>query len=303
MDKSALPTTKMVSAYWLPDVGIGPATGPPPVLPGKQTVVVPLTDILNYTRPDGSPQINVINLMGATFTKNMNFDPPYLDFAPNLQTVLNDADYKQLQARGIKVVLTILGNGGLGWSSIPQAKIQPFVDYLNQTFIAGGYLLDGIDIDNEYAQFGSNLAETVKAMYNTFAPGTIISKALFADLGEIPAIKDYLTFGGIMYYGNSAQMLEYYYNQYKSQGMTNAQLSIGVNAGPVAQGGSFTSLQTVRDLTNWQPSDGEKRGMMVWSFSQDIQQFTANPQNQVSLQFPNAQDHAWQRTIIEAMTK
>ncbi|SDN11992.1 hypothetical protein [Kriegella aquimaris] len=71
MNKLNLPITKMVSAYWLPEVGIGPAAPPPPALTGNQTVVVPLTDILNYTRADGSPQINVIDLMGRHLPKDI----------------------------------------------------------------------------------------------------------------------------------------------------------------------------------------------------------------------------------------
>jgi hypothetical protein len=41
--------------------------------------------------------------------------------------------------------------------------------------------------------------------------------------------------------------------------------------------------------------------MMVWTFSQDIQQFTADPQNQPGLMFPNAGDHSWQQAIVAAM--
>ncbi|SDN11964.1 hypothetical protein [Kriegella aquimaris] len=45
-------------------------------------------------------------------------------------------------------------------------------------------------------------------MYETFTVGTIITKALFAEISEIPALKDYLTFGGIMNYGDDASDLE-----------------------------------------------------------------------------------------------
>ncbi|SDN11934.1 hypothetical protein [Kriegella aquimaris] len=81
--------------------------------------------------------------------------------------------------------------------------------------------------------------------------------------------------------------------------MTNEQLSIGVNVGPIGHGSSFTSVNTTKELTNWQPTGSEKERMMVWSFSQDIQQFTSYPQNLVGLQWPNKNDNEWQRTIIE----
>lgn len=302
MTKSNLPSSKVLAVYWLPSVGIGPATSPPPVLPGKQTVHVPLTDVLNYTRPDGTPQISVVNLTGANFTKSTTFQPPYLDINPELQKVLSDGSVQQLQQAGIKVVLTIMGGGGtFGWSSIPANQVQTFVDYLNATFLdqKSGYGLDGIDVDDEYAQSGDTLVDTIKAMRMTFDADKIVSKALWNDLNVIPQIKNYLTYGGIMNYGDSASYLESVYTSYINQGMANHQLMIGVNAGPVAQAqGNFTSVKTTEELATWQPSGGEKLGMMIWTFSQDIQQFTAYPQNQVSLQFPNAADHQWQQSII-----
>jgi len=294
---------QMLAAYWLPSVGIGAATPPPPVLPGPQTVVVPVTDVLNYQRSDGSPQIDVINLMGCSFTMPDVFPDPWLDFDPALLALLTDGSVQRLQAAGIQVCLTITGAQyqSVGWSNIPANLIQPFVDYLNAE-ILGTYGLDGIDIDDEYSRSGgTTLAQTVRAMRETFPSAKIVSKALFSDEGVIPDIHEYLTFGGIMYYGDNAQWLEQSFNNYVSLGMTPDQLTIGVNAGPVGHGSSFTSIATARQLTVWQPTSGLKLGMMIWSFSQDIQQFTAWPQNQQSLAFPDPGDHSWQQAIIQAM--
>ncbi|HEV2816577.1 MAG TPA: hypothetical protein VGW40_05080 [Allosphingosinicella sp.] len=297
-------TSDMVAAYWLPSVGIGPASGPPPVLPGKQNVVVPLTDVLNYCRSDGTPQIDVINLMGCTFNAPDDFANQYLLFDDNLTAALNDGSVARLQAAGISVVLTIIGSGGtsVGWSSVPADQLDGFVDYLNTGILGSdGLNLDGIDVDDEYAIVGDTLPQTLAAMRAAFPAEKIISKALWDDQELIPAIKDSLTFGGIMYYGDFAGGLEQIFDNYVQLGMRPDQMTIGVNAGPVAQGGSFTSIPTVQALTAWQPAGGPKLGMMVWSFSQDIQQFTADPQNQVALAFPNAGDHQWQQVIITAM--
>jgi hypothetical protein len=76
---------------------------------------------------------------------------------------------------------------------------------------------------------------------------------------------------------------------------------IGVNAGPIPQGGSFTSIATAAQIAAWQPVSGQKMGMMVWSFSQDIQQFTGFPQNQPQLMFPNPEDHTWQRVMASVL--
>lgn len=296
----------MLAAYWLPSVGIGAAEGPPPVLPGDQTVIVPLLDLLNYRRSDGSLQIDVINLFGCRFNTPDKFPQQYLVFDDNLKRVLTDGTVARLQQAGMKVVLTIVGFDykTVGWSSIPTALIGPFVGYLNQEMLdVGGFNLDGIDIDDEYSIRGENLVETVQTMYRRFPSDKIISKALFDDLAVIPDIAGYLTFGGIMNYGDSAPNLQAIFWKYVEKGMRPDQLTIGVNAGPVAQSrGNFTSIETARTLAQWQPAGGGlKLGMMVWSFSQDIQQFTAYPQNQVALAFPNVADHAWQRAIIEVM--
>ena len=132
-----LPSQDMLAVYWLPSVGIGAASPPPPVLPGPQTVVVPVTDILNYKRNDGSPQVNAVNLWGATFTNSQTFEPPYVNFDPSLMTILTNGTVQTLQAAGINVVLTIVGgNGPFGWSSIPQDQVQNFVNYLNTDILA-----------------------------------------------------------------------------------------------------------------------------------------------------------------------
>ena len=99
----------MLAAYWLPSVGIGPANGPPSVLPGMQTVVVPITDLLKYRRKDGSPQVDVINLMGCSFNTPEKFSKQYLVFEDNLISALTDGSVQKLQSAGVKVVLTILG--------------------------------------------------------------------------------------------------------------------------------------------------------------------------------------------------
>lgn len=303
--KKSLPKN-LVNAYWLPEVGIGPAQPGPGIMPGKQTVHVPLSDLLNYKNPDGSPQINVINLFGATFTDPSDFsEGKYIDLNPILMQELNSGIVPKLQAFGINVVLTIVGAGGtsVGWSTIPENEIQGFVKFLNDKVLHSGMNLDGIDIDDEYAAGApyNTLTQTVKAMRSTFGPDKIISKALWADVPKVKEIKDYLSFGATMAYGNYLEGFTNNYQLYRELGFKNEQLLIGVNAGPVAQGGSFTSLEVVKQVTQWQPRDGQKRGMMVWSFSQDIQQFTANPQNQIALKYPNPNDHEWQKTIVANM--
>jgi hypothetical protein len=282
---------QMLFAYWLPTVGIGSGTT-------KQDVHVPLTDVLNYRRSDGTLQIDVVNLMGCTFLDTGGYP---LNFDPLLQTALTDGSVQQLQQAGIKVLLTIQGSGeSFGWGSFQNAQLPGFVDYLNMQILGtGGLGLDGIDIDNEWPATNDNLIATVQAMRQGMPADKAISKALWQDEYQIPQLAGLLTWGGIMYYGDDAPSLEQSFDTYVQQGMQPSQLTIGVNAGPIAQGGGFTSIGTAQTLAAWQPASGDKLGMMLWTFSQDIQQFTADPQNQPNLMWRNSGDHSWQQAIIE----
>lgn len=290
-------TRQNIAVYWLPTVGIGPRGS-------MQYVHVPLTDVLNYRRADGSLQVDIVNLWGCTF--NPDFGPgQYLAFDPLLESALSGGEVRQLQEAGVKVVLTIVGSGGeegFGWGSIPSDQQADFVSYLTGTILsADGLGLDGIDIDDEYPSGDQAIVPVVQALAAALPPGKVLSKALFADSWYISQIASCLSYGAIMTYGDSASGLEAQFGDYVTEGFSPGKLMIGVNAGPVAQGGSFTSVGTAEALAGWQPDGGTKMGMMVWSFSQDIQQFTANPQNQPDLMFPNAEDHEWQRAMSAVM--
>ncbi|MBV8685199.1 MAG: hypothetical protein JOZ90_13890 [Alphaproteobacteria bacterium] len=265
-------------------------------------VHVPLLDILNYKRADGSLQVDVVNLWGASFTLPSVFPTIPLALDPDLEKALTDGSVQKLQAAGVKVVLTIAGSGGnsVGWDSVPAASIYPFAKYLDETILGeAGYGLDGVDIDAEYARQGTGtLPAVVRAMRETFPSTKIISKALWSDLGIIREIAPDLSFGSIMTYGDDAGGLESIFNSYVEHGMAPEKMAIGVSAGPVGHGPQFTSIPTAQALAGWQPANGRKMGMMVWSFSQDIQQFTAWPQNQPDKTFPNPDDHSVQRAII-----
>ncbi|ROQ73371.1 glycosyl hydrolase family 18 (putative chitinase) [Streptomyces sp. CEV 2-1] len=76
----------------------------------------------------------------------------------NVQRVLDDAatEIRPLQQKGIKVVLSVLGNHqGAGFANLPsQQEASVFAKQLSDT--VAKYGLDGIDFDDEYAEYGNN---------------------------------------------------------------------------------------------------------------------------------------------------
>jgi hypothetical protein len=111
-----------------------------------------------YKLSNGKPLFNI----GIIFAANINYDTTakaaVLHYNEQLTRVLeNAATYiKPVQAKGIKVLLSILGNHqGAGISNFPtQAAATAFARQLCAAVTAYG--LDGIDFDDEYAEYGTN---------------------------------------------------------------------------------------------------------------------------------------------------
>lgn len=94
------------------------------------------------------------------FAANINYDgqKAVLYNNPQVQTTLNEVNtrVRPLQAKGIKVLLSILGNHqGAGICNFQSyAEADAFAKQLADTVYQYG--LDGIDFDDEYAQYGTN---------------------------------------------------------------------------------------------------------------------------------------------------
>ncbi|WBQ05757.1 endo-beta-N-acetylglucosaminidase H [Kribbella sp. CA-293567] len=110
-----------------------------------------------YTLAQGGAQVIDVAVI---FAANINYDgtKAYLHFNENVQNVLDNVatQVRPLQQKGIKVLLSILGNHeGAGFANFPtkaaaEAFAQQLADAVNR------YGLDGIDFDDEYAEYGKN---------------------------------------------------------------------------------------------------------------------------------------------------
>jgi len=176
---------------------------------------------------------NVFDI-GIIFAANINYDgtSAYLYFNPQVQAALDNAatQIAPLQAKGIKVLLSILGNHqGAGFANFPdQQAATAFAAQLANAVTTYG--LDGIDFDDEYADYGTNgtpqpnawsFPYLVQALRNDL-PNKIIS------LYFIGPSSTSLSYNGIVV----GDLLNYSWNPYYDSwivptvpGMTQAQLA------------------------------------------------------------------------------
>lgn len=293
---STLPSQGATAVYWIPDVGIGPPDA-------MKHVQIPLRDLTSW-RP------NIVFLFCATFTSPdaISIDP---DIVPQM------ADVKKLQDYGMKVLLSIKGAKGIGWDNDRNhwafAKmVRAWID---------GYGLDGIDIDNEDGPTANvqNFMNTAGSLREALS-GKLLTKALWSD---IPPSTDYfntpvgpglpnagkrlaqlLDLGCNMAYGHNYDKQIHDLRDYNKAGLQWNQLMIGVQAGP-PDDDWMTKIDVTYQLSKWSvaPQSPAKdippiRGMMLFTHTQDIQQFTFRKQNDPAHMYPNPNDHQWFRTIV-----
>jgi hypothetical protein len=117
-----------------------------------------IRNVGNYTLSTGEQLFDVAIIFAANINYNTTTQKAELFFNPQVTNVLSNAStyIQPLQAKGIKVMLSILGNHqGAGITNFPtQAAAQDFAQLLSNAVTTYG--LDGIDFDDEYADYGTN---------------------------------------------------------------------------------------------------------------------------------------------------
>ncbi|MBN0047154.1 chitinase [Streptomyces actuosus] len=118
-----------------------------------------ILNVGKYTLAEGGG--NAFDI-AVIFAANINYDTStktaYLYFNENVQRVLDNAatQIRPLQQQGIKVVLSVLGNHqGAGFANFTsQQAASAFAEEMSDA--VAQYGLDGIDFDDEYAEYGRN---------------------------------------------------------------------------------------------------------------------------------------------------
>jgi hypothetical protein len=215
-----------------------------------------ITSVGNYTLASNGANVFDIAII---FAANINYNgtSAYLSFNPQVQAVLDNAatEIAPLQAKGIKVLLSVLGNHqGAGFANFPdQASAAAFAKQLSNA--VSTYGLDGIDFDDEYADYGTNgtpqpnaysFPYLVQALRNDM-PNKIIS------LYFIGPSSTSLSYGGI----NVGSLIDYSWNPYYGTwgvpdvpGLANSHLA------PAAIDIQSTSSSTAASLAQQTVSSG-----------------------------------------------
>lgn len=180
--------------------------------------------------------------MASIFAANINGDAPnhpviYLN--PQVKRTLASGQVEALHKKGIKVLVTLLGNHeNAGWSCMTdEAAATKFAN--DVVAFVNKYQLDGIDIDDEYSKCATNNTSMImmaRAIKNHPSfKGKLLTKALFLDSMYFEAtykgkhLSDYLDYGWEMTYFNGDLMQRI--RKYVQYGMKPSQLMIGGWAG------------------------------------------------------------------------
>ncbi|MDQ4109991.1 MAG: glycosyl hydrolase family 18 protein [Actinomycetota bacterium] len=158
---------------------------------------------------------NVFDI-GLIFAANINYDGQraYLYNNPQVQAQLDAADVhiRPAQAKGIKILLSVLGNHqGAGFANFPdRAAAEAFADQLAD--VVNRYGLDGIDFDDEWSNYGANgtgQPNDFSFVYLLQALRSRIPDKLIT-LYFIGPTSERLSYGGI----NAGDLLDYAWNPY-----------------------------------------------------------------------------------------
>ncbi|WP_316845937.1 endo-beta-N-acetylglucosaminidase H [Pedobacter psychrodurus] len=117
-----------------------------------------IRNVGKYKLSSGEQLFDIAIIFAANINYNTSTQKAVLGFNPNVTNVLNNRTtyIKPLQDKGIKVLLSILGNHqGAGFCNFTsQASATAFAQQLANAVTTYG--LDGIDFDDEYAEYGVN---------------------------------------------------------------------------------------------------------------------------------------------------
>lgn len=214
-----------------------------------------MTNAAKYTLAKGGAQVFDIAVI---FAANINYDGTnaYLHFNENVQNVLDNVatEVRPLQQKGIKVLLSILGNHqGAGFANFPsQQAADAFAQELADAVTTYG--LDGIDFDDEYAEYGNNGTGQPNDSSFVYLVSALRAKLpnKLITLYDIGPASDRLTYNGV----SIANTFDYAWNPYYGTWSVPSGPSDKSRLSPAAVSFTGTSSSTAATLAQRTVADG-----------------------------------------------
>jgi hypothetical protein len=214
-----------------------------------------MTNAAKYTLAKGGAQVFDVAVI---FAANINYDGTnaYLHFNENVQNVLDNVatEVRPLQQKGIKVLLSILGNHqGAGFANFPsQQAADAFAQQLADAVTTYG--LDGIDFDDEYAEYGNNGTGQPNDFSFVYLVSALRQKLpnKLITLYDIGPASDRLTYNGV----SLANTFDYAWNPYYGTWSVPSGPSDKSRLSPAAVSFTATSSTTAANLAQRTVSEG-----------------------------------------------
>jgi hypothetical protein len=210
---------------------------------------------------------------------------------------------KQVRAQGTKVLFSIQA-GSIGTMTDPAA----FAQNVQQNIEEWG--VDGVDIDYEPSDYGSNQAQALdvlKELQSVIGAEAMMTAPIwdawlpypkflneFAAYFQLLTTMDYTPYVGLS--RTESLCVQYAQAVGTTEQPAYDKIAPGISCMGPSTGGDFTPYDDVISLSQWEPKGGTKGGAMLYTFSYDIEVRPIPGQPTSGTGYPNG---TWTETIYK----
>jgi hypothetical protein len=214
--------------------------------------------------------VGVVALAFAVTAPEANGDSITLDFLEKDHTEAEiRAGAKALQARGVKVVMSINGNPDWpghegGWDNLDPQQFAANV----KAIVVDDWGLDGVDLDNEASYTpGQNFVEVIAALRQALGADALITLPVYMgtdrDAYLAQAAGD-ISFVTTMAYWNDFDGQVAVFDAYA--GLVGPE-KVAIGVANAANPGQNTPWDAVSQCAAWDPPGASKAGIMLWNLN------------------------------------
>jgi chitinase len=215
--------------------------------------------------------VGIVALAFAVTSPGPDGDTITLDFLTSQHPAEEiRAGVKALQARGVKVVMSIngkpnwIGHAG-GWDNLDPIAFAANV----KAIVVDQWGLDGVDLDNEAGSVipGENFVQVVKALRHALGPDALLTLPVY--LGPrrdayLSQVREEISFVSTMGYWSGFDIQLMRFDKYAAL-VGPEKVAIGV--ADAANSGQNTAFSIVARLAAWNPESTHKAGIMLWNLN------------------------------------